>query len=729
MRHRLKPQGATFDALNEDFLTCDDVQFHPTDVLEDADGSLLVIETGGWYLHCCPSSTFYRPDKHGAIYRIRRAGTAKLDDPRGLALDWQRTTAEQLAERLSDDRLVVRKRAVEQLGRLGHEATAAIENVIEHCDSADARCLAVWAATRIEGMSAHAAVRGALGDVDPVVQRAAVSSISLHRDGAAVEKLIALLKAPAPATRRAAAEALGRIGDKRAVPALLAALADPVDRTLQHSLTMALIEIADAAGTRAGLEIENAATRRSAMIALDQMPGGGLDPALVVAELNSADSEMQSTAWWLVSRHPREWGAQIAAALQSRVADQKLTAADRQHLIGRLSQVARAPELSRWIVDELTRAGASSETQMLLLRAMAEAGGSEADARWVEALLGLLADSGNERLSSQVVATLNRLPPLRVRDEAGRKLRQSLAARLRTTAGDAQFDEQTRLAALSAIGGSKIDSIDDGLLAFLLAEIAPDEPLQMRSAAADVLSRCQLSEPQLMQLAAAVKNLAASELNLVLDAFTQTKSDEVGRRLVGSLRASSAATSLNAFRLRGTLSAFGPAVQTEAKPLFARLEAAQAEQLAKAQRIIELAPSADPHRGLQIFRSNKAACTACHKAANVGGTIGPSLRGIGSRRSERDFVESILFPSATLVQSYETWNVVTDDGRTLNGVVQRDTPDEITLTAGPDKTARIPKSAIEAMSRSSTSIMPEGIDKNLSEQQLADLVAYLKSLK
>jgi putative heme-binding domain-containing protein len=238
-----------------------------------------------------------------------------------------------------------------------------------------------------------------------------------------------------------------------------------------------------------------------------------------------------------------------------------------------------------------------------------------------------------------------------------------------------------------------------------------------------------LTEPQLLKLAAATKNLAASELNRVLDAFAEAKSDAVGRRLVGSLRASSAATSLNAFRLRGLLAAYGPVVQGDAEPLFKQLEAAQAEQLAKAERITALAASADPHRGLQVFHSNPAACTACHKAANVGGTIGPSLRGIAGRRTERDFVESILFPSATQVQSYESWNVVTDDGRTLSGVIERDTPDELVLTAGPDKTARIPKRAIEAMTRSETSIMPQGIDKTLTEQQLADLVAYLKSLK
>jgi putative heme-binding domain-containing protein len=132
---------------------------------------------------------------------------------------------------------------------------------------------------------------------------------------------------------------------------------------------------------------------------------------------------------------------------------------------------------------------------------------------------------------------------------------------------------------------------------------------------------------------------------------------------------------------------------------------------------------------MQVFHSNKAACSSCHKTQHVGSTIGPHLRGIGQRRTERDLIESILFPSASLVQSYESWTVVTTNGRVISGVIQKDAPGELVLSAGPDKTARIPRDVIEEMTRGNISIMPEGLDKFLTEQQLADLVSYLKSLQ
>src|SRR5581483_3188516 len=95
-RHVLEPWGATFKTRDEDFLVSDNLDFHPTDVLEDADGSLLVIDTGGWYKICCPTSQLHKPDVLGGIYRIRRRGAAAVHDPRGLTLAWSRMKATEL---------------------------------------------------------------------------------------------------------------------------------------------------------------------------------------------------------------------------------------------------------------------------------------------------------------------------------------------------------------------------------------------------------------------------------------------------------------------------------------------------------------------------------------------------------------------------------------------------------------------------------------------------------
>src|SRR6185437_1900043 len=118
-RHVLTPDGATFSTRDEDFVVSTDRDFHPTDVLDDADGSLVVVDTGGWYKLCCPTSQLYKPDELGAIYRVRRTGAPKIDDPRGLKLKWEGAAPDALVGRLDDPRPAVRRRTMQALAKQG----------------------------------------------------------------------------------------------------------------------------------------------------------------------------------------------------------------------------------------------------------------------------------------------------------------------------------------------------------------------------------------------------------------------------------------------------------------------------------------------------------------------------------------------------------------------------------------------------------------------------------
>ena len=101
-RHILTPKGATFESKTSDFVVSDNPDFHPTDVVMDADGSLLIVDTGGWYKLCCPTSQLVKPDVLGAIYRVRKVGAKGPDDPRGVKIDWKRLTDRDLAKLLGD---------------------------------------------------------------------------------------------------------------------------------------------------------------------------------------------------------------------------------------------------------------------------------------------------------------------------------------------------------------------------------------------------------------------------------------------------------------------------------------------------------------------------------------------------------------------------------------------------------------------------------------------------
>jgi putative heme-binding domain-containing protein len=135
----------------------------------------------------------------------------------------------------------------------------------------------------------------------------------------------------------------------------------------------------------------------------------------------------------------------------------------------------------------------------------------------------------------------------------------------------------------------------------------------------------------------------------------------------------------------------------------------------------------DVRRGQLVFNSARAACISCHEIGYVGGHVGPDLTRIGKIRTERDLLESIIFPSASFVRSYEPVVATTKSGKIYNGLVRKDTPEELVLALNGTEEVRLARESIEDVQPSKISIMPAGLDKQLSKQELADLVAFLKA--
>jgi putative heme-binding domain-containing protein len=91
---------------------------------------------------------------------------------------------------------------------------------------------------------------------------------------------------------------------------------------------------------------------------------------------------------------------------------------------------------------------------------------------------------------------------------------------------------------------------------------------------------------------------------------------------------------------------------------------------------------------------------------------------------------NILTPSAIIQDEYKMHMVLTDDGRTFSGILSEDNDRLIKLrVADQDEPVTIPKSQIEDRSIASVSMMPEGTLKNLNDQEVIDLIAYLQNLK
>jgi len=181
--------------------------------------------------------------------------------------------------------------------------------------------------------------------------------------------------------------------------------------------------------------------------------------------------------------------------------------------------------------------------------------------------------------------------------------------------------------------------------------------------------------------------------------------------------------------IKQRLAKYSPAVQANALKLYAEINADYEQQSARLEETLHALQAGDYRRGQAIFNSARVSCRNCHTIGYVGGKIGPDLTSIGRIRQPRDLVESILFPSASFVRSYGPVLIRTGDGKIHSGNIKRDAPDEIVLTLAADKEIRLPRGEVEEMLPGKVSVMPAGLDKQLSLQELTDLVEFLKNCK
>ncbi|MBN9118650.1 MAG: CotH kinase family protein [Planctomycetes bacterium] len=140
-----------------------------------------------------------------------------------------------------------------------------------------------------------------------------------------------------------------------------------------------------------------------------------------------------------------------------------------------------------------------------------------------------------------------------------------------------------------------------------------------------------------------------------------------------------------------------------------------------------LAATGDAKKGELLFKAQS--CIACHTTADGQTPKGPHLADIGKRAKPDELVESILKPSAKLAQGYETYRFVTIDDRVFQGFVVGERADATVIRESIGVQRELKKDEIASRVMQKQSAMPEGLAANLTPEQLADLLAYLQSLK
>jgi putative heme-binding domain-containing protein len=128
--------------------------------------------------------------------------------------------------------------------------------------------------------------------------------------------------------------------------------------------------------------------------------------------------------------------------------------------------------------------------------------------------------------------------------------------------------------------------------------------------------------------------------------------------------------------------------------------------------------------GAKVFEKN---CTACHQVGGKGVNIGPNLASSAAQNAST-LLTHILDPNQYVLPNYVQYLVVDTNGITHTGLLAAQTSTSVTLKKEKGETITLLKSEIEELTSSSKSLMPEGLEKAVSPEAMADLIAFLQEM-
>ena len=621
VRMEVSPKGSSYQATENEFLKLEDPDIHLTDVMESGDGSLLVLNTGGWFRSGCPSSLMAKPDITGAVYRIRRIGSKA---PIAGVTPMKLTQAEDPLAGLASPDFHVRRRACE------------------------------------------------------AIARAKVSSEKLR-------------------------------------PALLALLAQPLDAALEHAAMFAAVSSGMIGPEETAAATSPVLLRRLLAISEQRREEPvtlAANASLAAKHLDSMDADLARVALGVVTRNPQA-AESFSPALAGWLEGEMLSAQRLRALEGFATKLLAKPEAQGLVTQMLGHR--SKEVRKCALGILAGQTLGMSNAAWFEPLEKAFADASTSR--ALVVDAIKKIKNNRFDDK------------LQALANDSTQPLSLRLRALSAVKSLTLVPETFAMLNAALAD--PGAGAAAHIQAATLLKNAPLKKEEFAALSPVFALVGPVELKELLPLFGKSKDAALARAFAVALAQNPAIASQQESVYRSALSAY-PADIFEAVLLPALRVATEASEAKKRQLgplAEKVAARGDISAGRLLFEGGRGTCIACHQIGGKGRAIGPDLSKIGAIRTERDLLESIIFPSNTLARDYETHVLETTDGQFITGVIRSHTAEGLLVTDFAGQEKNIPHPQIISDTTLPTSLMPMGLDSTLSEAELLNLVAWLRSLK
>lgn len=139
---------------------------------------------------------------------------------------------------------------------------------------------------------------------------------------------------------------------------------------------------------------------------------------------------------------------------------------------------------------------------------------------------------------------------------------------------------------------------------------------------------------------------------------------------------------------------------------------------------LQMPDKADPTRGGKLFAKT---CATCHKLGGVGQNVGPDLMSVGDK-SAQGLLTAMLDPNRAVETRYINYAASTKKGLTYTGILSAETSTTITLTANDGKLHQLLRNELDDLSSTGKSMMPEGLEKDMSPRDVADVIGYVRAI-
>jgi putative membrane-bound dehydrogenase-like protein len=298
-------------------------------------------------------------------------------------------------------------------------------------------------------------------------------------------------------------------------------------------------------------------------------------------------------------------------------------------------------------------------------------------------------------------------------EQSRRALDETFAA-ARRAAADAREPEAAREGAIDLLAYTA----DAPKVLLPLATQDPSQAVRLRAIAA--LSKTPGNDAWRELLTTFNRNSPALQ-SAILDGVL-TSADRTGLLLDAIAAGAIKPTAIDAVRAKLVLNNRNSTIRQRAAQLLASAVPADREKvLAEYRPALDL--KSDPARGREIFEKR---CSACHVINNVGVKFAPDISD-SRERTPLQLLTDILQPNRAIDSNFFSYTIVTTDGRVRTGVLAAETSNSVTLKQQDGKSETIRRDEIEDFRSDGVSYMPEGLEKDIPPQDMADLIAFIKN--